>query len=336
MRHFMVAAVVVLILMALLVIVFSNIPLLPDAASLQAQPIDDLFQLQFIIIAFLFSLIVGLMLYSIVVFRKRSGDDSEGDHIEGNTRLEVLWTIAPLAVVIYLSYLGAVTLAKIERPDPRPLEVTVIAFQWSWRFEYPDLEVISTELVLPVDRQARFKLTSNDVIHSFWVPEFRVKQDILPGGEDMMRELRITPNLEGEFTLRCAEMCGELHSTMEAPVRVVSQAEFDQWVEEQSAIEPEDPVDRGRLWAQQQGCLACHSTDGTTIVGPTWTDLYGHEVPLADGSVAIADEAYLYESITDPGARIVAGFSNIMPDLSDNMTDEQIAEIIEFIKSLSE
>jgi cytochrome c oxidase subunit II len=290
--------------------------------------------LHFRIIAFLFALIVGLMLYSILVFRRRPGDESDADHVEGNTKLEVLWTILPLAVVIYVSYLGAVILGDITRPDPRALEVRVIASQWSWRFEYPEWQLTTNELVLPANKQVVLKMISTDVIHSFWVPEFRVKQDILPGGEDMVRELRVTPNLEGEYTLRCAEMCGRLHANMEAPVRVLSQASFDDWVTDQSQAVPEDPIERGRFWAQQYGCLACHSTDGSPLIGPTWQNVYMHEVPLEDGTTVIADEAYLYESIVDPGAKIVQGFPNIMPNLADAMTEEQITEIIEFIKTL--
>ena len=334
MKHFFFAAALVMVITVVGVLGLDRAQLLPIAASTQAGPIDQLFGLHFRIIAFLFALIIGLMLYSILVFRRRPGDDSDADHIEGNTKLEVLWTIVPLAVVIYVSYLGAVILGDITRPDPRALEVRVIASQWSWRFEYPEWQLTTNELVLPANKQVVLKMISTDVIHSFWVPEFRVKQDILPGGEDMVRELRVTPNLEGEYTLRCAEMCGRLHANMEAPVRVLSQASFDNWVTDQSQAVPEDPIERGRFWAQQYGCLACHSTDGSPLIGPTWQNVYMHEVPLEDGTTVIADEAYLYESIVDPGAKIVQGFPNIMPNLADAMTEEQITEIIEFIKTL--
>jgi cytochrome c oxidase subunit II len=336
MKHFFIAVGLVIVLTVIMLVFFSQVPLLPEAASLQAAPIDWLFKFHFIVIAVLFSLIVGFMIYSIIVFRRRAGDESDGDHIESNTNLEIIWTLAPLAFVIFVAYLGAVILGEVESPDPRPLNVNVIASQWSWRFEYPESLVTSNELVLPVNQQVRLRMISTDVIHSFWVPEFRVKQDILPGGENMTRELRITPSQEGEYVLRCAEMCGQLHANMLAPVIVVTEPEFETWLVEQAAAVPEDPIDRGRLWSQQFGCLACHSTDGTTLIGPTWQDLYMHEVELDDGQVVIADEAYLLESILDPGAKVVAGFPNIMPDLSDQLSDEQIADIIEFIKSLSD
>ena len=335
MRHFIFAAALVMVITVVGVLGFDRLQLLPVAASAQAGPIDQLFGLHFRIIAFLFALIVGLMLYSIIFFRRRAGDDSDAEHIEGNTKLEVLWTIVPLAVVIYVSYLGAVILGDVTRPDPRPLEVRVTASQWSWRFEYPEWQLTTNELVLPANKQVLLKMVSTDVIHSFWIPEFRVKQDILPGGEEMVRELRVTPNLEGEYKLRCAEMCGRLHANMEAPVVVLSQTNFDAWVNEQAQAVPEDPIERGRFWSQQFGCLACHSTDGTPLIGPTWQGVYMHEVQLEDGTTVIADEEYLYESIVDPGSKIVRGFPNIMPpNIAESMTDEQIAEVIEFIKTL--
>lgn len=335
MKHFFFAAALVMVITVVGVLGLDRAQLLPVAASAQAGPIDELFGLHFRLIAILFALIVGLMLYSIIVFRRRPGDDSDADHIEGNTKLEVVWTILPLAAVIYVSYLGAVILGDVTRPDPRALEVRVTASQWSWRFEYPDWQLTTNELVLPANKQVVLKMISTDVIHSFWIPEFRVKQDILPGGEDMIRELRVTPNLEGEYKLRCAEMCGRLHANMEAPVRVLSQTNFDGWVTEQSQAVPEDPIERGRFWAQQFGCLACHSTDGSPLIGPTWQGVYMHEVTLEGGTTVIADEEYLHESIVDPGAKIVQGFPNVMPpNLAEGMTEEQIAEIIEFIKTL--
>jgi cytochrome c oxidase subunit 2 len=301
----------------------------------QAEPIDFLFDIEFKIIAFLFALIVGLMIYSIVVFRRRPGDDTDADHVEGNPRLEVLWTIAPLATVLYLSFLGAQVLGDTLRADPQPLEVRVVGSQWSWRFEYPLEGISSTELRLPVNKQALLRLTSTDVIHSFWVPEFRLKQDALPGGEDMIRELRITPKNTGEYTVRCAELCGTQHATMTAPVLVLPQEDFLAWVDEQVGAVSDDPVERGQGWADQFGCLACHTTDGTQSVGPTWQGIFGHQVTLADGTTVEVDEAYLRESILNPGAKVVEGYQNIMPaNIAQDMTNEQIDDVIEFIKSL--
>ncbi len=321
----------------------TNAPLLPLQASEQAVTVDWLFDIHWWLIAFFVSLIVVFILYSVVVFRRRPGERGDGVYMHGNTRLEIVWTIVPIAIVLWLAVIGADTLADVERRAPDAITVDVFAAQWNWRFQYEVVTegdvvaaVTSNVLVLPKNQQVLLRLHSDDVIHSFYVPEFRVKQDVLPGGEEFVRELRITPNLEGTFKVRCAEICGQLHYSMQAEVSVIDRSEFLTWLQEQAgACELSDP-ECGQRWATQYGCVACHSQDGTTIVGPTWLGLFGHEVELADGSTVIADEEYLFTSIVDPNAQIVAGFApNIMPQTFDeNLTDEQIQQIIAFIESL--
>jgi cytochrome c oxidase subunit 2 len=333
MKHFIAVAVVIAALFGLLFLGLQSVRLLPVAASAQAGPIDGLFRLHFILIIFLFSLIVGLMVYSLVVFRRKKDDLTDGPHMEGNTTLEIAWTIIPLLVVLAVSFIGSRVLAQVNQADPKPLHVNVYAQQWSWRFEYPEDGISSDTLYLPVDRQVVLRMISADVIHSFWVPEFRVKQDVLPGGEGMVRELRINPNLIGDYKVRCAEVCGTRHAFMEQDVKVVSESDFNAWLEE-SSVASDDPVVRGQQTAQSVGCMACHSIDGTTVVGPTWKGLYMSQVPLEDGSTVTADDAYLLESIKEPQTKIHQGLPNVMPRLADNMTDEQIQDIIAFIKSL--
>ncbi len=333
MKHVIGAVFLIGVLALALFVGLQNIELLPQQASLQAVPIDNLFQLDFVAIIVLFSLIVGLMVYSIVFFRRRKGDEQDGPYITGNTKLEVVWTIIPLGFVLYLAYVGSLSLGRTQAMDPKPLRVDVIASQWSWRFDYPDLGITSTELVLPADKQALLTLSSTDVIHSFWVPEFRVKQDALPGKE-FERELRVTPTMIGEFKVRCAELCGRQHYVMMATVRVLSQSDYDAWVAAQ--IIPEDPVARGDLWSQQFGCRACHSIDGSPLVGPTWKGVFGEEVQLTDGSTVVVDRDYIIESIRQPGAKIVAGFQDLMPaNIGAELTDAQIDDIIAFIESLN-
>jgi cytochrome c oxidase subunit 2 len=321
----------------------TNAPLLPLQASEQAITVDWLFNIHWWLIAFFVSLIVVFILYSVVVFRRRPGERGDGVYMHGNTRLEIVWTIVPIAIVLWLAVIGADTLADVERRAPDAITVDVFAAQWNWRFQYEVVTegdvvaaVTSNVLVLPKNQQVLLRLHSDDVIHSFYVPEFRVKQDVLPGGEEFVRELRITPNLEGTFKVRCAEICGQLHYSMQAEVSVIDRSEFLTWLQEQAgACELSDP-ECGQRWATQYGCVACHSQDGSTIVGPTWLGLFGHEVELADGTTVIADEEYLFTSIVDPNAQIVAGFApNIMPQTFDeNLTDEQIQQIIAFIESL--
>jgi len=308
--------------------------LLPLQASKQAIAIDGLFRVQFSVIVVLFSLIVGLLVYSIVVFRRRKGDTTDGPHSEGNTTLEILWTIIPLGFVLFIAYLGGIALKDTQAAEPKALNVRVVGSQWAWRFEYPDLGIISTDLMLPVNKQTLLTLTSTDVIHSFWVPEFRVKQDLLPG-DNFERQLRITPDQVGEFKVRCAELCGRLHYNMEATVKVLSQADYDAWVQSQIAPVSNDPVARGDQLTQQYGCRACHSIDGSKVVGPTWKGLYGKQEALSDDTSVLVDEAYIIESIRNPSAKVTAGFQPLMPvNIGAEITDAQISDIIAYIQSL--
>jgi cytochrome c oxidase subunit 2 len=274
------------------------------------------------------------MVYSVVVFRRKPGETGDGDHFEGHTGLEVVWTIVPLGIVLYFSFIGAQALAETMRSDPQAMEVKVTAFQWGWRYEYPAYGVTSTTLNIPINRQVLLKLTSTDVIHSFWVPEFRVKQDALPG-EDMIKELRITPTQLGEFKVRCAELCGAAHAYMEGPVVVMEQAAFDAWIAEQSRVS-NDPVERGKKLATQSGCIGCHTTDGRVVVGPTWQGLFGSQRTIADGTTVTADEAYLKDSIVSPNAQIVQGFTpNIMPpNYGQTLSEAQLNDLIAYIRSV--
>lgn len=334
MKHLIIAGILVAIVTALLIVGLGQVRLLPVAASAQAAPIDSMFRLEFTIIAFLFALIVVMMVYSIVVFRRKPGDMSDAKHIEGNMNLEIAWTIVPLAVVMYLAYLGGQSLGETQRADPQPLEVNVIGSQWSWRFEYPELGITSPDLYLPVNKQALLHISSTDVIHSFWVPEFRLKQDALPGGENFVRDLRVTPTMIGEYKVRCAELCGLQHANMRAPVIVTNEADFDAWVVEKTGVS-DDPVERGREWYQSFGCAACHTLDGTTGVGPSWQGLYGEQVIFEDGTTTTADDEYLRNSIRNPADNIVQGYQNLMPaNIAEAMTDDQVDDVIRFIESL--
>jgi len=171
------------------------------------------------------------------------------------------------------------------------------------------------------------------VIHSFWVPEFRVKQDLVPG---ITTEVRITPTETGDYTLRCAEVCGLQHTYMLADVKVVSEDEFNTWMVAEAAI-ADDPVARGQKVYESYGCQACHSTDGSDGVGPTFLNAYGRTVELEDGTSVVADETYLYQSIVDPNSQIVNGYAPAMPqNFADQLSEDQISDLIEFIKSLSD
>lgn len=332
MKHWIGVILLIVLLTVLGIFGLQNRWLLTEPASLQAVPIDNAFSILWIVIAFLFALIVGFLLYSVIFFRRKRGDETDGPHMEGNNALEVTWTVIPLLTVIGFAVFGTVNLAEVLSPDPEALEVKVVGQQWAWRFEYPELGITSNELVLPIDQQVLLRMSSVDVLHSFWVPEFRVKQDLLPERET---QLRITPNKLGNYKVRCAEICGQLHYNMLADVMVVGKDEFEQWVFDQTDI-PEDPVARGEIWAENYGCIACHSRDGSPGAGPTWLGLFGSEQVFTDGSSTVANEEYIIESIVNPNARIVEGYApNVMPqNFSEQLSETQINDLVEFIKTI--
>jgi cytochrome c oxidase subunit 2 len=348
-RHFVIVAVLVAIIWVLTYFLLLFIYPLPLAASTQANSIDQMINVHFILIAFFFALIVAFMGYSFVAFRRRPGDESDGEHFHGNTALEIIWTIVPLIVVISLGVWAAFVLADITSAEPNELVVNVRGRQWSWVFAYPDYEEVGVtdELVMPVDRPVRLELVTDDVLHSFWVPEFRVKQDLVPGVPTV---LRFTPDVEGAYKVRCAEICGLNHAYMVNDVRVVSNAEFDEWVADQSvSLANLTAEDRGAKWAADYGCIGCHTIDGSDSVGPTWLGVFGREEPLTDGNTVEVDGDYLVKSIYEPGLQIVEGFNDVMPatfedqfaakeaELQETGVDVNIAEdIVAYIASLEE
>lgn len=332
MRHFVVVGILVIVTAILTYAGLDAVGLMPVQASLQAVSIDWLWNWQVIAMSFFFALIVVPMVYSLIVFRRRKGEIGDGAHIEGNTNLEITWTVLPLIVVLVLAYMGAYSLGETMRVDPQALVIKVKAQQFAWTFEYPEYGIFSNELHLPVNQQVVLKMEATDVIHSFWVPEFRVKQDVVPG---RVTEYRITPTLVGNYKVRCAELCGASHYAMESAVIVVSQADYVAWIAEQQAIAAasQTPDGRGRLLTVQYGCIGCHSVDGSKLVGPSWLGLYGSTVEFVDGTSALADDAYITEAILDPQAREVTGFSpSTMPPYT--FTDEEIANMIAYLKTL--
>ena len=197
------------------------------------------------LIAFLFSLVVVFMLYSLVVFR-RARREGEGEHFEGNTMLEILWTVVPLVIVVVFAFIGVRTLADVTAAAPDELVVQVTGQQWSWVFGYPN-DTTNAELVVPVNQPLRLEMTSKDVSHSFWVPEWRIKQDVVPG---LTTQVNYIPTATGEFTLACNQACGLSHTTMYANVRVVTEEEFTAWLDEQAVVQGIQPQEQAGLELQ--------------------------------------------------------------------------------------
>jgi cytochrome c oxidase subunit II len=233
-RHFGIAAALVVLGTFLVYWLLDSVLKLPMASSLQAAEIDRLFDYHVWLIAFLFSLVIVFMLYALIVFRHRKDEpeEKEGEYFHSNVRLELAWTLIPLIFVVFFSVEATRILIDITRPAPNEYVVEVEGFQWGWNFRYPETGLVTQELVLPLDQPILLEMTSRDVLHNFWVPEFRVKQDLVPG---QTTRLRFTPSIEGEYTMICAELCGLNHTGMIAPVRVVPEDEFAVWMSGQVA-----------------------------------------------------------------------------------------------------
>ena len=219
-----------------------------DAASDQAGPIDTLFDVMVVLSCLVFSIVLVMFVYAIWKFRVKPGDESDGEPIHGNTRLEIAWTLIPTIIVLFGAGYSWVVLDDIEAKESDRMPLNVTAQQFKWTFEYPEFEVgkasdgaaqylTSNELHVPVDRQLELHMTALDVLHSFWVPEWRIKRDLVPagpGGDEIDDDVVVTPSEEGTFSLVCTELCGLGHATMRAPVIVESQEAFEAWAADES------------------------------------------------------------------------------------------------------
>ncbi|MDX6587930.1 MAG: cytochrome c oxidase subunit [Solirubrobacterales bacterium] len=232
-------------LMLVLTVVQSVIMLIPDWNGLQgsaeADEIDLLFDVMIVLSSFVFSIVIVMLGYCIYKYRAKPGDESDGKPIHGNTRLEIAWTLIPTVIVLFAAAYSWVILDDIEAEASDQMPVNVTAQQFKWTFEYPDTGVVTDEFHVPSGTQLELHLTSLEVLHSFWVPEWRIKRDLVPIAEgnpsDVDNVVRVTPDVEGEYTLMCTEYCGWGHATMRAPVVVESQEEFDAWMADQEAAQ---------------------------------------------------------------------------------------------------
>ncbi|MBA2240330.1 MAG: cytochrome c oxidase subunit II [Solirubrobacterales bacterium] len=248
--------------------VSSVIMLIPDwngqAASVEAGPIDRLLDVMIVISSYVFAVVMVALFYALWRFRAKPGDESDGEPIHGNTKLEIAWTAIPTIIVLAAAIYSWVILEDIEAKGEDAMPIDVTAQQFAWTFDYPEEGISSDELHVPVDQQLELKLQTLDVIHSFWVPEWRIKRDIVrqPGtpSSEVDDDVVVTPNEEDEFTLTCTELCGLGHTTMRAIVVVESQEEFDQWVAEQKQS------------GETQGSEGSSQNDDTSSEPPTPTE----------------------------------------------------------------
>jgi len=287
---------------------------------------------------FLIGITTVIILFIVKYNKKKNPVSTE---IEGSTKLEIIWTVIPLILVLYMFWLGWSSYIPMRKVPADAMKVKVTAMMWSWRFEYENGKIEDT-LYVPVNTPVVLNMESVDVIHSLYIPAFRIKEDVVPGkAENYMwfKSLVI-----GSYDLFCAEYCGLRHSYMGTTVEVVDQASFNKWyasgpVKMDSTVAA-IPGAAGKLLTEQKGCIACHSADGTKIVGPSYKGIFGHKITVSsDGKEReiTVNEEYIKKSILEPDADIVKGFNKgSMISYKGQLTDEEIDQIIEYIKTLSE
>ncbi len=249
-------------LTVLISLIMVNINWMGEVGSKEKADIVDLLNVMIVLSAAVFSIVVVMMGYAILKYRAKPGDESDGEPIHGNTRLEIIWTLIPTVIVIFSGVYSAIVLNDIEAKadNGKVMEVDVTAQQFAWRFDYPDQGVTSTELHAPSGTQLELHLNALDVIHSFWVPEWGIKRDLvpgadLPGGDDIDSTVRVTPDEEGVFSVVCTELCGWGHATMRAPAVVETQQQFDSWIKDQTKIPEQGVVSTGAAGGNGAGVL---------------------------------------------------------------------------------
>jgi cytochrome c oxidase subunit II len=281
---------------------------LPEQASEFAPSIDRIHNLITDLSVFFTVAIVGTMIYFAIRYRRRNGVDHETPQIEGSVFLEMLWTIIPTLISIVVAAYGVIGYNQLRDVPKDALEIQVVGQKWNWSFQYENGKKSANEFFVPVDTPVKLIITSTDVLHSFFVPGMRTKVDAVPG---LFTYQWFKPVKTGTQQVYCTEYCGTNHSNMLAKMHVVSRAEFDRWVAFKERVG--SPAEEGRKTYTSLGCNACHSLDGSRLVGPSFLKVFGREGRLADGTSYVVDENYIRESILNPELKIVEGYSNVMP-----------------------
>lgn len=306
--------------------------LMPPAATQIAHEVSSLYMFLLVSSLIGFCVLIGGMLYFIVKYRRHAGAEKSA-YITHDARLEFAWSFIPLCLFLFVFAWGWIIYHKMRTPPENAMEVYVQGRQWAWEFQYKSGRR-SPDLYIPIGVPVKLIITSQDVLHSFYVPAFRVKQDAVPG-----RYTALWFNVEkpGSYHVFCAEYCGAVHSGMLAKVNALPLADYEKWMES----DPE-AANKGLTMAQigekvfnSKGCTACHSIDGTVKIGPALNGVYGHETTLSDGSKIQADEEYIRESILNPAAKVVQNFpAGVMPVFAGQLQDSELNALVEYIKSL--
>ncbi len=304
---------------------------LPPAASTYARDVD---LLHLVVIATTMlgaTAVFALALYFLARCRRRVPGETTARVITPVSQ-EIALVGSILALFLAFWVVGSVQYDRMETPPPHTMTVYVTAKQWMWKFAYPDGRSSLNVLTVPSGKPVTLVMTSRDVIHSFYVPAFRMKQDVVPGRYYTAWFQATTP---GSYPIDCAEYCGVNHSRMLGTVQVLAPGDYARWLEGHPAA-TSDLVAAGREVAARRGCLNCHTLDGQRHIGPTWVRLYESTVPLEGGRTIVADDTYLTRSMMDPQADVVAGFQGVMPTYRGALEEPEVAALVELIHSLKD
>jgi cytochrome c oxidase subunit II len=305
----------------------SPLPFYPEQASNFAGNVDALFL--FILLTCLFFAVLVAVLATYAAFKYRRISPGEvGSTVHGNTMLEIGWTVIPLVIALGMFSWGAVIYVNYRTAPKDTLDIYVVGKQWMWKLQQPNGKREINELHIPVNRDIKLIMGSEDVIHNFYVPAFRVKMDVVPGRYNTMW---FRPTKIGKYHFFCSQYCGTNHAVMGGYVTVMDPADYAAWLSDEAGNV--DPASAGEKLFTQLACVTCHLSNGTGRA-PSLNGVYGAKVLLADGSTVTADDAYIRESILQPKAKIVAGYQPVMPTFQGLVSEEQILNLTAYIKSL--
>lgn len=305
-----------------------NFPLLPESASTVADQVDALFFF-LVAVSVFFSLVITIgLVFSAIRYRKGSHATRRGA-VDDFLPLELAWSIIPLIIAMFIFGWSAKLFLDMHVPPANAMEIYVVGKQWMWKIQHPEGNREINELHVPVGRPVKLIMTSQDVIHSFFIPAFRVKQDVLPGRYSTQWFQATKP---GEYHLFCAEYCGTSHSGMIGKVVAMDPSDYEKWLMTASSAGIAMASDGAALF-ERYGCKTCHRQD-TGPRGPALNGLWGKQVKLASGQMVTADQEYIRESILDPNAKLVAGYQQLMPTYKNQLSQEQVNHLIEYVRSL--
>jgi len=304
--------------------------LFPDAASTGAVQTDHLFLFLLAVVVFFTGLIFTLVFIFALKYRRRS-EDERPPQIEGSLPLEIFWTGIPFLIVIFIFVWGSVVYVRHYRVPAGAMDIYVVGKQWMWKLQHPEGQREINTLHVPAGRPIRLIMTSEDVIHSFFVPAFRIKQDVLPGRYTTQWFEATKP---GEYHLYCAEYCGTQHSGMIGSIIVMAPIDYQNWLAGGGATSTGTMASSGERLFERYGCVTCHRMDGRGR-GPNVAGIFSRPVALDTGQTFVADEDYVRESILNPKAKVVAGYPPIMPTYEGQLNEEELLQLIAYIKSLA-